>query len=296
MNQSDNNTVTEQETVQQTATPYVVAVAFSRWPLGQLKEFLETQLEMTSDQVGVMRIDRFKGAETNRTILLLSRSVYDTADRLGYTQQQKGLDFKLTEYQLRDHNLPKTGLTRNFFIPLPASLNADEAKDQLQNKLDVLCGFGMFLEEERPRLKIPIKSRETGEHRGQAYVTFSHQTPVDVIALARILLHDTRLYTKAGDEQFERMSCFWARDKTAEKESGKKLGRKKSGNRSTKGNRGPVQVSVTQVTEQVTEPLTGQVSEPENLVPEQVPETAPEEVTEQVAPLDLLPVLTPLTQ
>jgi hypothetical protein len=225
---------------------------------------------MTSEQVGVMRIDRFKGVETNRTILLLSRSVYDTADRLGYTQQQRGLDFKLTEYQLRDHNLPKLGFTRNFFIPLPTALNADEAREQLQNKLDVLCGFGMFLEAERPRLKIPIKSRETGEHRGQAYVTFAHQTPVAVVALARILLHDTRLYTKADDEHFERMSCFWARDKEdnnqGNKQGGKKLGRKKSGNRSNKGNRGPVKVSVTQgsdtqePSEQVMEGVTEQVT------------------------------------
>lgn len=196
-------------------TSYVVAVAFSRWPLGQLCEFLEDKLSVTPEQIGVMRIDRFKGKETNRTILLLHRSLFDKIRTLGYGEEQDSLDFKLTECELKDHNRPKSGFTRNFFIPLPESLTADETRSQLQHKLDVLCNFGMFTDTEKPRLKIPLKSRETGEHRGQAYVTFNHETLTDTIALARVLLHDTRLYT-GSEENFERMRCFWAREKDSE--------------------------------------------------------------------------------
>lgn len=246
----DTNTQCNQGTEQiseQTDTPvkttYVVAVAFSRWPLGQLCQFLEERLFVTQDQIGVMRIDRFKGKETNRTILLLTRSVFDQASERGYTQQQQGLDFKLAEYELRDHNLPKEGYTRNFFVPLPNSLSGDEARDQLQNKLDVLCRFGMFTD--KPRLKIPLKSRETGEHRGQAYVTFSHQTPVTTTALARVLLHDTRLYTKQDDtEDFERMQCFWAKEKSDNQATSKQHQKKQPKKGTRRGGRGPTKVPV----------------------------------------------------
>jgi len=234
------------------ATSYVVAVAFSRWPLGQLCQFLEEKLGVSQSDVGVMRIDRFKGKETNRTIMLVSRSLYNKALAKGYTEHQQGLDFKLTEYELKDHNLPKEGYTRNFFIPLPSSLTGDEARDQLQNKLNVLTDFGMF--SDSPRLKIPLRSRETGEHRGQAYVTFSPDTSTNVIALARVLLHDTRLYTCEPNNEatgYERMRCFWAKEKDQTersprgKTSGRKMAPNKKGPVKKRSGRGPTKVPVT---------------------------------------------------
>lgn len=201
------------DTQNKTTQTYAVAIVFSQWKLGRLCAFLEDELGARQEQIGFMRIDRFKGRETNRTILLLERSLFDAAAARGFTRQQRGLDFKMTEYELREHNFPKEGYTRNFYIPLPEGLVEDEARAQLQNKLDVLVDFGVFSKEQAPRLKIPLKSRETGEHRGQAFVTFSRETADDPIALARILLHDTRLYTGAGDEDWQRMRCFWAKEK-----------------------------------------------------------------------------------
>ena len=210
----DNSQCTAQQ------LPYAVAVVFSRWPLKQMCAFLEDQFGATEDQIGVMRIDRVKGKETNRTIMLVDRALFDKADAKGFTRQQRGLDFKMTEYELREHNFPKEGFTHNFYIPVPAELSADDARSQLQCKLDALVAFGMFSKESPPSLKLPLKSRETVEHRGQAFVTFARETSDNAIALARVLLHDTRLYT--SDETYDRMSCFWAREKEQKAPSGPK--------------------------------------------------------------------------
>ena len=215
-------------------TTYVVAVVFSQWPLGQICAFLEDEVGACQEQIGFMRIDRFKGKETNRTILLLERSLYEAADARGLTRHQRGTNFKIAEYELREHNYPKDGYTRNFYIPLPENLQADEGRAQLQNKLDVLVKFGVFSEDQAPRLKIPLESRETGKHRGQAFVTFARDTPNDAIALSRVLLHDTRLYT--GDEEFDRMCCFWAKE--SKRKNSPNKGKGKNNNRQNKGTNG----------------------------------------------------------
>lgn len=206
-----------------TAAPnktYTVGVIFSRWPLGDICAFLEDELAAQREQIGVMRIDRFKGQETNRTIVLLEKSLFNFAEKKRSEWQRQRVDFKLTEYELRPHNFPKEGYTRNFYIPLPEQIPGDEARAQLQNKIDVLVSFGMFGKDEVPRLKIPLKSRETGDHRGQAFITFARETSDQTVALARVLLSDTRLYTSEHD--YELMKCFWAKHKEQRKEQGKK--------------------------------------------------------------------------
>ena len=195
-------------------TPYAVVVVFSKWPLRQLCMFLEDEVGGSREQVGVMRIDRVQGKETNRTIMLVSRSLLEAAEQKGFTQSQKGLDFKMTEYELRDFNRPKQGQTRNFYVPLPEELSATDATAQLENKLEVLCNFGMFAKD-RPRVKIHLLSRESEKHKGQAFVTFSRNSDDDEVALARVLLHETKLYT--GENDYTLMKCLWAKERAGPK-------------------------------------------------------------------------------
>jgi hypothetical protein len=211
MSQEDNTTKEK--------TSYVVALVFSRWPLRNICEFLEQQIGADKHRIGLIKIDRERnGNETNRTILLLTRDLFDQAILLGYGEHT-GIDFKITEYEVRKHNLPGKGLSRNFFIPLTQDVHAESARVQIQNKLNVIVGFGMFKEKERPRLKIPVKSRESGDHSGKAFITFARNTPVETIALARICLHDTRLYT--SEDEYSLMKCYWAKEKRKPKSSSK---------------------------------------------------------------------------
>lgn len=208
-------------------TAYAVVVVFSNWSLRQICSFMEDELLAQTDQLGLMRIDRVKGKETNRTLMLIDRGLLELAEQKGYTQHQRGLDFKMVEYELRDHNRPKEGYTRNFFIPLPAEVLASDAQAQLENMFEICHRFGMF-KKNQPRVNIPLESRESEKHRGRCFVTFSRDTNDDEVALARVLLHDTRLYT--NETEYELMRCFWAKERSPKsspvKKSAKTKGKK----------------------------------------------------------------------
>jgi len=217
---------------------YAVVIVFSSWLLRDICSFLENELGATDEQIGLIRIDRVKDGdqykETNRTILLLDRCLLEAAKKMGYTQYNR--NFKMAEYEVREHSLPRKGSSRNFYIPLPKELSGSDARAQIQNKLDVLVRFGMF-PLSRPRLNIPLESRETGTHKNMAFVSFSKDTPVETIALARILIHDTRLYS--SEEEFGLMKCFWARENKNKGNKGSRDDRKTSkGNKNSKGKAG----------------------------------------------------------
>nr|QBK91563.1 MAG: uncharacterized protein LCPAC302_01830 [Pithovirus LCPAC302] len=193
---------------------YAVVIIFSRWSLGKICEFIENEIKARQDQIGVMRIDRFKGKETkNRTILLINRKLFDRAQDLGLDKHQQGLDFKMVEYELREYNFPKKDQSHNFYIPLPKTVSTEYAQSQLEDRIRILTDFGLF-QNIKPRINISIVSRETGEHTGKSFITFSKNTPLEKIALAKVLFHDTRFYLdKTEPESYELMKCFWARKK-----------------------------------------------------------------------------------
>ncbi len=215
---------------------YAVVMVFSSWLLEDICAFLENELGATNEQIGLIRIDRVKDGdqykETNRTILLLDRCLLDAAAKMGYTQYNR--NFKMSEYEVREHNLPRKGSSRNFYIPLPKELSGSDARAQIQNKLDVLVRFGMF-PRSRPRLNIPLESRETGgTHKNMAFVSFSKDTPIETIALARILIHDTRLYS--SENEWGLMKCFWARENKNKGGKGGKTNKGKGNMGKNKGN------------------------------------------------------------
>ena len=201
---------------------WAVVVVFSHWPLAQLYSFIEEELEADKEQIGVMRIDRVKGKESNRTIMLVDKAIFDVAEEKGYTKRQQELDFRMSKYEIRDFDLPRRGCSNNLYVPVPTKISGVDARSQLENKLEVLSEFGL-LENVKPRLVLPLKSRETGgEHNGSAYITFPKSVPVETIALVRLLLHDTRFYYTESD--FDLMKCFWAKifDKAPVNHGGKR--------------------------------------------------------------------------
>lgn len=195
---------------------YVVGLIFSNWSLTEIKTFLEVRLEATTSQIGIMRVDRFQDKETNRTIILMDRQIYDRALTEGLDKPQKSIDFKITEYQLRPRNYPRDGFSNNLFIPLPKELNVESASKQIQLKIDICVKFGL-LEKGQAKLAIPLKSRELGSHRGAAYITFPRD--FELAPLVKVVLSDTRLYLP--DETNQLMKVFWARDKKANRNNRK---------------------------------------------------------------------------
>ena len=200
------------DTDTETLQTYAAVVVFSGWRLEYIVKFLEEELGAQEDQIGLMRIDRTKGEETNRTIMLVKRSLFDDAVAKGFDKHQRDQDFKMTEYEIRDHNKPREGFSKNFFIPIAKNLTTQSFTDQVENKLDILTAFGLFNSKTRPYVKVPLVSRESGDHRGRGFVTFPRNSDLNVVALARVLLNDTRLYT--SEDEHHLMGCFWAKEQT----------------------------------------------------------------------------------
>ena len=205
--------------------PYIIAIVFSSWPLSGILVFLEDKLAAERNQIGIVRVDRFKGKETNRTIMLMDRKLFNEAIEDGLDKNKKSVDFKIAEYQLRPHNYPKSGYSSNLYIPLPDKISSDNASRQIQKKIDICVKFGL-LTKGQARLNIPLKSRETGVHNGKAYITFNKDVPNNIPPSIKIILNDTRLYLD-DETSNELMICYWAIDKKRTKfKKGKRNNRK----------------------------------------------------------------------
>jgi len=63
------------------------------------------------------------------------------------------------------------------------------------------------------KIDFPLKSREYGIGKGGCFVSFKNETPVQNIAMVRVLLTST--YWPEHDETEKRhfFTCYWARDK-----------------------------------------------------------------------------------
>jgi hypothetical protein len=128
----------------------------------------------------------------------------------GFNKFSKNRDFRMIELENRERDFPRKGFTSNFYIPLPKSLSLSETKRQILLKLNILMDFGVMPRKSMPRVVIPSTSRESDEHRGKAFVTFSRDTPLDTVVTVRTLLHCTKFYL--NDEDSVLMECYWAKE------------------------------------------------------------------------------------
>lgn len=199
---------------------YVVAVIFSEMTLSRICEFIEDYMNGEKKDIGLIRIDRSKGKETNRTIILMNRELYNYGVSMGLNKKQPSLDFVLSEYELREFNFPKENQTQNLFLRnIPYELTSYEVISQLQNKIDVMVKFGL-IEEGKIRIKIPLESRETGKHRRIGYIYFGNDVTKEQAALVKLLLHDNKYYL--SDNKNSLIKCYWANKKSDKKFKGKK--------------------------------------------------------------------------
>lgn len=228
--QSVEETNKEQSKLQLPDT--AIAIIWSNWDLVRIFKFIEEKTNATKEDIGLMRIlrkwnkHRKQSTETDKTLILMKRSIYTTLVQLGYTDDQTAYpadrkDFRIQEYELREHNYPRKGYTHNLFIQLETGISVFNASIQLKAKLQTLERFDI-LSQSDTSITIPLLSREEGTHRGHAFVTFNKNTNnlLDRAALAKLLLHDTRLVL--DDDSKVLMKCFWAKSKETRNRKNKK--------------------------------------------------------------------------
>lgn len=213
---NETTTETTTETAGSSNLPYKVVVIYSGWSLSSIEDKLYHY--GTDTDFGMCRVDRYKSEETNRTICLMRTEFFRHLMDAGYSKRKYGEDFSCTEYTLRPHNFPKEGESNNLFISLPKELSASECRSQLERKLQSISEFGVFAAEDM-KINLPMKSRENDIHNGSAFVTFKREMPLEIIALIKILLHDTWWHSSAEMPADWRVlcQCYWARERTPRK-------------------------------------------------------------------------------
>lgn len=193
--------------------PFPVYLIYSKWSLSQMDTFLKD-----FGDVGFLRIMYDNdGKETDRTIAILPSSTYDALCEEGYGDAKQGTrtygrGFRLSPFLLKDSSFPGEGRTKTLFVPVPKTLGDDDSQviASVVDKLKHLAEWGI-IEENSWLVNVPLKSREKGGVRGGCFISFKRETPLERIAMVRILLTDTYWPEQEWSEERAVFRCFWKR-------------------------------------------------------------------------------------
>ncbi len=187
-------------------TPESMYVMYSNLSLDYIKDELLSK-HGNAAGIGPMKIETFKGKETNRTLVFLSKDIYESLEMAGLTSKgRKGVDFRVSPYKLRPFDLPKEGHGPNLFIPLESKYSTTEYRDLLEGLISEISQFGLF-DFEDVLVKIPLKTRSADDHKGMCFISFKKTVPVEHIACLRSFLFG-----------YEHLQCFWSKPTEKAKE------------------------------------------------------------------------------
>lgn len=195
---------------------FVVAMIFSNWTLSKILNFFEDYLECEKTDIGTSKIERFKDRRTgefrdsNRTLILLKKSFYHKALAAGLDLPQPNLDFRISEYMLKDKNFPEKNYSSNLYIIIPKQVDYQECENIIREKLSEFVKFGMLANDDYS-LTIPLASRMTGEHRGFASIKFTANVGIKTRALIKVLLHDCFIHITSIDKLYH-LPVFWSKE------------------------------------------------------------------------------------
>ena len=195
---------------------YVVTLVFSNWTLSKIFEFFRDYLEAQQNELGLTKIERFKDKKTgemrdsNRTIILMKRTLFEKAITSGLDMPQPNLDFRIAEYILSQKSFPSDNYTSNLYLIIPKHVPFVDAEQAILEKMRNLILFNV-LEEKDFTLRIPLSSRLTGDHRGFAYLSFNEKVDLTTKAFVKALLNDGFMYVHSLDKLYH-LTVFWTKD------------------------------------------------------------------------------------
>jgi len=205
------SSVTSGATAQE-SSDFPVYLVHSKWTLSKIDKFLNEY-----GKPGFLRIVYDgEGNETSRSIAILDNDTYDALCKDGLYERQRGVDFVIAPFTLKDNNFPGEGRTKTLFVPVPKTLGSDDetVSTVVGNKLKHLAEWNV-IPDKSWSVNIPLKSRETGGIRSGCFISFQRDVHIDCIAMVRILLTDTYWPEEPESSENERaiFRCFWARDR-----------------------------------------------------------------------------------
>lgn len=195
---------------------YVVALVFSNLVLSKLFNIFVDYLKAEQGEICAAKIERYKDKKTglfkdsNRTLFLIKRSLYDRAIDAGLNYEIPNFDFKIVEYKLNAKSFPMVGYSKNFYITLPEFLKTEEAEIIIKEKLRNFINFKL-LEENDYSLLIPLASRITGKHRNFAILNFSDKVSINTRAIIKLMLHNSSIFVPIT-QNLQYLPVYWCKE------------------------------------------------------------------------------------
>ena len=189
---------------------YPIYIIYSCWSKERLETFLKGY---DPDGVSMLKlIFDANGAETNRTIAILSDKLYQLLIENNYYTCQFFIDFKIKKYKLGDYLLPPKDKSTNLFVPIIKKTTEVYVTQTLNNKLTELAHFGI-IEHNSWKLKCPITSRDNGQVILGCFIFFKKEIDIQDIGVVRFLLNNTT-WENTGSYKYDNMlKCYWAKHK-----------------------------------------------------------------------------------
>lgn len=195
---------------------WIVAIVFSNWMLSKILEFFKDYLDCTEADIGMAKIERFRDTKTgemkdsNRTLILMKKEVYERAIKAGLDMPQPNLDFRIGHYIISENRKPPTNYTSNLYLIIPKNVTTVEAEHSILEKMNKMVSFQM-LERNDYSLTIPLESRLTGEHKGYCYLSFTDKLSITTKILIKALLNDSFIYISSLNKLCH-LPVFWAKN------------------------------------------------------------------------------------
>lgn len=203
---------------------YPVYIIYSSWSLKEIKAFLNRYGH------SVLRVEWQQQHETNRTIALLSKDTYQKLVDAGYgTKTKGGVDFSVKPYVLSHRDRPKEeggpGVNKSLTVIIPLKLTSEPqmVKDILRKKMELVTSWGLVASGDWD-IKVPLKSRVTGQTSGKCYIQFTHKVFNSTIGFIRIIINDTYWSLDDGDPSIntDYFRCYWSKPREPREPRNKK--------------------------------------------------------------------------
>jgi len=192
-----------------------VVIVYSNWTILKIFNFFTDYLEADKSDIGMYKIIRKKDKngeyqDTDKTLFLIKNKLFIKCLEEGLDMQQPDLDFRITNFNLNEvYHYPKSGYSSNLFVKIPTFLGSNDCEILMYEKMNVFVNFEMLTKKEY-KIKTPLKSRLSGEHKGYMFLDFK-DVEVDTIAYIKLLLHDSLFYLDI-DKNIHNISVYWRKN------------------------------------------------------------------------------------
>lgn len=192
------------QSTQETTRSYPVYLIYSSWSLPEIRNFLEEKCHQ-GEYIGYLKVERSHGKESNRTLAILSPTLYQRLVESGFDQRNDD-DFSIKTYIVPHYTNIQP--SRTLFLPLPSEYPGSLCREQLEYKLNAFTSFGI-IPQNGYRVRVSWTSRQMDQHRGSAFISFADHVPTDSISLTRSLLNGSNWEDATGEPGFF-IKCMWS--------------------------------------------------------------------------------------